>query len=768
MKRRHIWHIVTLIALALLMIGAIIYTCLVFFYRNSLESRRESLMGVARVCAEIIDGDSVDKWIADGSDEDYEFQGKALQDVISKTPYMEALGVYKFSPEGYVIVYDYYAGEKITAGDELGTAYGVNEALSRDIGRLVEGEEVIDSDVVVNGYRSVYAPVYDSNGNYVAHIGVEFSENAIRTKVYTIMRNVVIIAAIFLVWCILVGLRIYIRLRRNDELEEKLVRAQNEKRLFEETALALANAIDAKDKYTHGHSLRVAEYSRKIAEVAGKSEEECEKVYFAGLLHDVGKIGVPEKIITKEGRLSNDEYEEIKRHSAKGSDILHDITEYPYLSIAAHHHHERYDGKGYPDKLVGTDIPDIARIIAVADAYDAMTSVRSYRKTIPQSKVREEFVACSGTQFDPQYANIMLQLIDQDTNYSMKEKSVGNPTIKDELVVSARREVVSRGIFVMPCAVTIEVKVRPDMVGAKAKPLLVLFDSLDGRYHDDPKEITDLAYFEYCELSYDGKAVVEGARDIETKISEPIEPRPLTGHYRIEAVRVDDHALIRITGNDKSCEYIIALPDCSRYSYLGFTGEHCIISDMALDRSEEEAIPGDIPRIAEMISYIDSPAGDVPNVQVDRYRSGTSEGFKVEDGMKLEFHTKSLPTARLVWHCPFCVIYSSDDGKVDGANYVEYALIRLDGENWRSGEAADNELKVVREDFEGWDKWRKVNKEGYDVSILFERKDNRIITRTENAHIRIKNATIVKDKNAEVYVALTGDQCALTNIRIVK
>ena len=539
-----------------------------------------------------------------------------------------------------------------------------------------------------------------------------------------------------------------------------------QKHLFEETALALANAIDAKDAYTHGHSTRVAEYSRKIAELAGKSEQECEEIYYAGLLHDVGKIGVPEAIITKEGRLTDEEFEMIKKHPAFGADILKDISEYPYLSIGARHHHERYDGKGYPDKLVGTDIPDIARIIAVADSYDAMTSKRSYRKTIPQQKVREEFVSCAGTQFDPQYANIMLHLIDSDTQYKMKEKELNSPSIKDELVVGSHKDDVSIGITVIPYMVTLDMNVRSDGSAFDPKPSVLLFDSLDGRYHDNAKEVQDLLYYEYCELGFDGEAVKANARKVETKVFDTKDDIPSEGHYRVEAVRVEDHVLIRIIGCEKTCEYIVALPDSARYSYIGFTGEHCIISDMSMNRSSDAKEEGFIPRIAEKVSYIDVPEGDIPNVQSDRYRSASSKGIPVRDGMTIRFHSMSLPTARLVWHCPFCVIYSSDDGSVTGNNFVEYAVIRLDGETWEDGESADNDLIVSRTGFEGWDVWKKQNKEGMDVTLNFERNGNTVVTRTTNLNIYIKNTTTIKDGNSEIYAALTGDQCAITDIRI--
>ena len=207
------------------------------------------------------------------------------------------------------------------------------------------------------------------------------------------------------------------------DLEIRMLREQNAEmqQLFEETAKALVNAIDAKDKYTQGHSARVAEYSMKIAEAAGKSREECRKIYYSALLHDVGKIGIPGMIINKRGTLTEKEYETIKRHPSIGGMILSSITKYPFISTGARYHHERYDGTGYPDGLAGEDIPEIGRIVAVADAYDAMTSHRSYRSIMPQSKVREELVSGSGTQFDPKFAAAMIDLIDQDKTYMMRE-----------------------------------------------------------------------------------------------------------------------------------------------------------------------------------------------------------------------------------------------------------------------------------------------------------------------------------------------------------
>ena len=179
--------------------------------------------------------------------------------------------------------------------------------------------------------------------------------------------------------------------------------------------------MDAKDTYTHGHSSRVAAYSREIARRAGFSEAEQDSIFMMGILHDVGKIGIQDAIINKEGRLTDEEYAAIKTHPAMGAEILGHITDYPELAIGARWHHERYDGCGYPDGLAGDDIPEVARIIAVADSYDAMTSNRSYRGAMAQDVVRAEIARCSGSQFDPRFADVMLQMIDEDAEYTMRE-----------------------------------------------------------------------------------------------------------------------------------------------------------------------------------------------------------------------------------------------------------------------------------------------------------------------------------------------------------
>nr|MCR4892994.1 HD domain-containing protein [Lachnospiraceae bacterium] len=167
---------------------------------------------------------------------------------------------------------------------------------------------------------------------------------------------------------------------------------------------------------------RVACYATMLSAKLGMSESEQKEIYELGLLHDVGKIGVHEDIINKPSRLTDEEFEQIKAHTTVGYEILTTITELPSLATGARWHHEKYDGTGYPDGKKGEDIPLAARIICVADCYDAMTSSRSYSDPRPQEKVRAEFERCKGKQFDPEIADLMIALIDADKDYCMNEK----------------------------------------------------------------------------------------------------------------------------------------------------------------------------------------------------------------------------------------------------------------------------------------------------------------------------------------------------------
>ncbi len=173
---------------------------------------------------------------------------------------------------------------------------------------------------------------------------------------------------------------------------------------------SLTSAVDAKDAYTCGHSERVALLSKLCAKEAGLEEALVERIYMAGLLHDVGKIGVPEAVLQKPGRLTSEEFEQMKKHPAIGARILHDVKQIQDIIPGVLHHHERYDGRGYPDGLNGQAIPIMGRIICLADCFDAMTSTRTYRKALPLEVALADIRRCSGTQFDPALTEAFLRI----------------------------------------------------------------------------------------------------------------------------------------------------------------------------------------------------------------------------------------------------------------------------------------------------------------------------------------------------------------------
>lgn len=190
-----------------------------------------------------------------------------------------------------------------------------------------------------------------------------------------------------------------------------LARQAEYKNITEQALKAIASTIDAKDKYTNGHSNRVADYSVKIARKLGMSEENIENLYYTALLHDIGKIGIPDNILNKPDKLTAEEYNFIKQHTVIGGDILHELTAVQGVYEGAKFHHEKYDGSGYNCGIIGTKIPLFARIIGVADAFDAMNSNRPYRKALEMDAILMELERCSGTQLDPNIAAVLILLI---------------------------------------------------------------------------------------------------------------------------------------------------------------------------------------------------------------------------------------------------------------------------------------------------------------------------------------------------------------------
>ncbi len=191
--------------------------------------------------------------------------------------------------------------------------------------------------------------------------------------------------------------------------------------LLREAVRAIISALEAKDPYTHGHSIRVSEYALLIGEGLGLSQEELFNLELGALLHDIGKIGTPEHILLKPGRLTKEEFEIMKKHPVQSAEILSHIELLKEVVPIVKYHQERIDGRGYPDGLKGEDIPLLSRIVYIADAFDAMTSDRPYRKALPLEHAYDELLRCRGEQFDPKLVSIFIEA--HQSKKSLKHES---------------------------------------------------------------------------------------------------------------------------------------------------------------------------------------------------------------------------------------------------------------------------------------------------------------------------------------------------------
>jgi len=201
---------------------------------------------------------------------------------------------------------------------------------------------------------------------------------------------------------------------------ELFVAQEELKRANLDTMKALIVSEEARDPYLTGHSRRVTEYTLAIADRMNISEKEKKHMEYAGYLHDIGKIGISDAILHKEGKLNEEEWKAIKMHPTMGVEILDSLKFLPKEKFMIRHHHERYDGKGYPDGIKGSDIPLGARILAVADSFDAMNSRRSYRAPLTREKIISELKTGCGTQFDPKIVDIFLEIVKTNKNIFKK------------------------------------------------------------------------------------------------------------------------------------------------------------------------------------------------------------------------------------------------------------------------------------------------------------------------------------------------------------
>ncbi|MBQ7625290.1 MAG: HD-GYP domain-containing protein [Clostridia bacterium] len=418
-KNRHLLLMILLALLMLLTVAAVVITSVLILDRTTREHREQIIVNTARLAAARIDGNKVDGWLLNGKDDAYYTTAEELENVLHNTPFLQYLYVYQIREDGCHVVFDFDSVDEDTGelveGNALGDVIGFDESWEGLIPTLLAGGEIdtLETKDTFGWLLTRYEPVRDGNGRCVCYVGADLAMQGVRDYVVGYVVRIAVIAVLFLVGCILIGMRLYIGTRRADRMDELIARQARDKKVTREIIEAFAKVVDLKDSYTQGHSFRVAHYTEMLSREMGLDEETVEKYYNIALMHDIGKVGIPDSVLNKPGKLTDDEFSLIKSHTTRGYEVLHNISLMPEIAIGARSHHERPDGRGYPMGLRGDDLPLVAQIIAVADTFDAMYSNRPYRSRMNFDKVVSIIKEVSGTQLSSPVVDAFLRLVEK-------------------------------------------------------------------------------------------------------------------------------------------------------------------------------------------------------------------------------------------------------------------------------------------------------------------------------------------------------------------
>ena len=418
-KHRHLVLMVLLALLMFLTVGGIVTTSIIILNRTTREHRTHIIENTASLAVNYIDGDKIDNWLEFGKDAEYESTYKDLEAILRNTPYLQYLYVYQIKEDGCHVVFDFDSVDletgELVEGSVLGDLIEFDESWGNLIDTLLAGGKVdtIETRDTFGWLLTKYEPVFNSEGKCVCYVGADLSMKGVQDYVTNYVLIITGIAGAFLIGAILLGMRIYVGARRADQMESLIERQKHDKQLTREIIEAFAKVVDLKDKYTQGHSFRVAQYTELLAKELGYDEDTIEKYHNIALMHDIGKVGVPDSVLNKPGKLTDDEYDLIKSHTSRGYDVLQNISIMPEIAVGAQAHHERPDGKGYPLGLKGEEIPRVAQIIAVADTFDAMYSNRPYRPRMNFETVVSIIKGAAGVQLSADVVDAFLRLVDK-------------------------------------------------------------------------------------------------------------------------------------------------------------------------------------------------------------------------------------------------------------------------------------------------------------------------------------------------------------------
>ena len=433
---RHRKLLAVWVILAVIMAGAITITSISVLTSQIRTDRDQAVTGAAKLVAQEIDADRIDVWLENGKDADYDAQSGMLKNILENTPHLKYLYIYKIETDGCHVVFDTDPEQPGMLGD----IQAFDDSFEPLIPMLLEGSEIstIESKDTFGWLLTHYEPIYDSNGVCVAYAGADISMDEIHDYTLKYVLIIIFIALIFLIACIVIGLKMSISSHKADELDMLREQQQRDKQLIREIIESFARVIDMKDSYTQGHSTRVAKYTEMLARELGYDEDTIEKYYNIALMHDIGKIGIPDQVLNKPGKLTDEEYDMIKSHTERGYDVLKSISLMPDIVVGAEAHHERPDGNGYPKGLKGDEIPRVAQIIAVADTFDAMYSDRPYRKRMNFDKAVSIIEEASGTQLTSDVVDAFIRLAERGELRAPDD--VGGGTFEDISNIHQKQE----------------------------------------------------------------------------------------------------------------------------------------------------------------------------------------------------------------------------------------------------------------------------------------------------------------------------------------
>ena len=429
-SKRNVRHQRLLIMLALL---AIIMTSVITVFSAHLytlktkELRIQSAKVTTKLVADTINSERLENWLAFGTDLEYESTKTVLDNIYNNSPELKKLFVFHITTTETYVIFDIHDG--IEDGEvPLGRNYETPDSLKSMIPDMISGEDIAPIEVRKSStwIVSVYQPIFNSRDRCVAYIRADINLLDIKNYVVNFMLRILLISSLFLIICIIIGVHMSIDYHKADDMDILTERQRRDKLLIREIVESVAIVIDMKDAYTNGHSTRVAKYTAMLTRELGYDQETIEKYYSIALMHDIGKVGIPDEVLNKPGKLTDEEYELIKSHTERGYNALKNISLMPEVAIGARAHHERPDGKGYPLGLKGDEIPRVAQIIAVADTFDAMYSNRPYRKRMNFEKAVSIIKEVSGTQLTEDVVDAFLRLVEKGKFRSLDDHGGGS------------------------------------------------------------------------------------------------------------------------------------------------------------------------------------------------------------------------------------------------------------------------------------------------------------------------------------------------------